>query len=177
MVCQCCVHCRIISAAKQRLKYISEKTSDTDLSNNDQLPHVLLDLACYKYNDLIQRSLLLLDRYYTCETDIFQKALQSQLLLTPQSIELYNTIENLFLKLTSYLRSGSDEDDAAKGPSPVKMLTKYCWLEDEVEGFEPHQINRNIILSFGKVEIIMAKLCIVCIHHVSIHPQVFFQMC
>ncbi len=124
---------------------------DTDLSNNDELPHVLLDLTCYKYNDLIQRSLLLLDRYYTSKTDIFQIALQSQLLLTPQSIELYNTVEKLSLKLTSYLRSGSspDEDDAAKGQSPVKMLTKYCWLEEEVAGFEPHQINQNIILSFG----------------------------
>ena len=135
------------------MKYISKHTRDTDLSNDDQLPHVLLDLACYKYNDLIQRSLLLLDRYYTSKTDIFQRALQSQLLLTPQSIELYNTVEKLFLKLTGYLRSGvsADESDDDKDSSPVKMLTKYCWLEDEVEGFEPHEINRNIILSFGKL--------------------------
>ncbi len=148
-----CFLCRVICAAKQHLKFISEKTSNTDLSNNDQLPHVLLDLACYKYNDLIQRSILLLDRYYTSKTDIFQRALQSQLLLTPQSIELYNTVEKLFLKLTSYLRSGSDEDDADKGPSPVKMLTKYCWLEGEVEGFEPHQINQSIIISYGKITV------------------------
>lgn len=120
------------------------------MSNDDDLPQVLLDLACYKYNDLIQRSLLLLDRYYTSKTDILQRALQSQLLLTPQSIELYNTVEELFLKLTSYLRSGSSPDQINSGdPSPVEMLTKYCWLEEEVEGFEPHQINRNIILSFG----------------------------
>ncbi len=146
-----CVDFRVINAARQRLKFISEKTSDTDLSNNDELPHVLLDLACYKYNDLVQRSLLLLDRYYTSKTDIFQRAVQSQLLLTPQSIELYNTVEKLFLKLTSYLRSGSCpvESETGSCPSPVKMLTKYCWLEEEVEGFEPHQINQKIILSFG----------------------------
>ena len=138
---------RVLKAAKQRLEYISKQSGDTDLSNNEQLPHVLLDLACYKYDDLIQRSLLLLDRYYTANTDIFQRALQSQLLLTPQSVELYNTVESLFLKLTTYLRSGSA--DIGKGPSPIKMLTEYCWLKDEVEGFEPHQINRNIILSFG----------------------------
>ena len=126
-------------------------TGDTDLSNDEQLPQVLLDLACYKYNDLIQRSLLLLDRYYTSKTDIFQRALQSQLLLTPQSIELYNTVEESFLKLTRYLRSGSspDESNAAKDPSPIKMLIKFCWLEEEVESFEPHQTNQGIILSFG----------------------------
>ena len=142
---------RVIKAAKQRLEYIAKKSGDTDLSNHDQLPKILLDLACYKYNDLIQRSLLLLDRYYTANTDIFQRALQSWLLLTPQSTELYNTVEKLFLKLTSSLRSGSGEiDDQDEGPSPVKILTEYCWLQNEVEGFEPHQINRNIILSFGK---------------------------
>ena len=133
------------------MKHISEPSGDTDLSDHGELPNVLLDLACYKYSDLIQRSLLLLDRYYTSKTDIFHRALQSQLLLTPQSIELYNTVEGLFLKLARYLRSGSSPDeDANRDDSPVKLLTKYCWLEDEVEGFEPHQINRSIILSFGK---------------------------
>ena len=146
----CSIHSRVISVAKKRIKYISEQTGDTDLSNDGQLPNVLLDLACYKYSDLIQRALLLLDRYYTSKTDIFQRALQSQLLLTRQSSELYNTVEGLFLKLTHYLTSGSSPDeDASTEDSPIKVLTKYCWLEDEVDGFEPHQINRNIILSFG----------------------------
>lgn len=121
---------------------------DTDLSTDKHLPSVLLDLANYKYDDLVQRSLLLLDRYYTSQTDIFQKAFQTQLLKTAESSKLYNTVEGLLLKLATFLRSGSTE--AILGPSPVKELTQYCWLEDEVEGFEPHQINQNIILSFGE---------------------------
>ena len=145
--CDLCDHCRVISTAKERLKLIGQHTGNSDLSNNNQLPYILLDLACYKYDDLVQRSLLLLDRYYTSKTDIFQRAFQSQLLLTPQSIKLYNTVEKLFLKLTRYLRS--DESDIDKDSSPVEKLTEYCWLMDEVEGFEPHEINRNIILSFG----------------------------
>ena len=128
------------------MTYISERT---DLIKNDEkLPRVLLDLANYEYDDLVQGSLLLLDRYYTSQTDIFQKALHTQLLKTADSIELYNTIGNLFLRILAFLRSGSVEQ--IPGSSPIKELTKYCWLDGEVEGFEPHQINQNIILSFGK---------------------------
>ncbi len=139
--------CRVIASAKERLKYISTRTDDSDLSSREQLPTVLLDLANYQYDDLVQRSLLLLDRYYTSQTDIFQKALHTELLKTAESRSLYNTIEGLLLRLAAFLRSGSV--GAVKLPSPVKELTKYCWLDNEVVGFEPHPINQNIILSFG----------------------------
>ena len=142
--------CRVIASAKERLTYISKRTEASDLTSDDKLPDLLLDLANYRYDDLVQRSLLLLDRYYTSQTDIFQKALHTQLLKTAESIKLYNTIEGLFLKLVMFLRTGSVE--RVPGPSPVKELTKYCWLEEEVEGFEPHQINQNIILSFGRTD-------------------------
>ncbi len=95
---------------------------------------------------------MLLDRYYTSKSDIFLKAIPARLLLTPQSVELYNTVEgSLFLKLMRFLNHGSDseEHDIAGGSSVVQELTKFCWLENEVEGHEPHQINQNIILSFG----------------------------
>ena len=143
-----CYHSRVIASAKERLIHISEKAGASDFTSDDKLPALLLDLANYRYDDLVQRSLLLLDRYYTSQTDIFQKAITTGLLKTPESIKLYNTIEGLFLKLVMFLRIGSVEH--APGPSPVKELTKYCWLEEEVEGFEPHGINQNIILSFGK---------------------------
>ena len=109
---------------------------------------MLLDLAHYESPDLIQHSLLLLDRYYTAESDIFQKATKSQLLQTDQSAIFYNkVVGGLMLDLIAYLRTGSG--DVHNSSSPIEELTKSCWLEGEVEGFEPHQINQNIILSFG----------------------------
>ena len=146
--------CRVIESAKERLKYISERNDGIDLSNNEQLPETLLDLANYKYDDLVQRSLLLLDRFYTSQTDILKKALQTQLLKTEKSNELHNRINKMFLRLVAFFRSGTGASvDADGGPSPVEVLTEYCWLENEVEGFEPHQINQNIILSFGMLHI------------------------
>ena len=111
------------------------------------LPGTLLDLANYKYDKIVQQSLLLLDRYYTSETDIFEKAMKSQLINTYESTQMYNRLKDLLLRLVGFLRSSGVADDS--GPSPVAVLTKYCWLENEVEGFEPHEINQSIILSFG----------------------------
>ena len=145
----------MIAAAQKRLRYITEETGDIDLSNDQKLPDALIDLASYDYEHLVQRSLMLLDRYYTSKSDIFQKAVQARLLKTPQSVQLFNSIEgDLFLKLMSFLKPGSssEEQDIVNGSSVVKELTKCCWLEGEVEGYEPHHINQNIILSFGKLE-------------------------
>lgn len=138
---------RIIAVAKQRLKDIVNETGgEIDLSNNESLPDILIDLACYSYEPLIQRSLMLLDRYYTSKSDIFLKALPARLLVTPESIRLFDTIEEtLFLRLMRFLK-GSEEADT----SVIQELIKYCWLENEAEGYEPHRINQDIILSFGQ---------------------------
>ena len=143
-----CCYCRIISSAVSRMKFIMHKTDDLQLSDSPQLPMILLDLANYKHDDLIQHSLLLLDRYYTTQSNVFETALQTHLLKTTQSTYLYNELEKLFLELLAFLRSGSGAE-VWSDPSPVEILTEYCWLEKEVEGYEPHQINQNIILSFG----------------------------
>lgn len=119
------------------------------MTNSNQLPNMLLDLANYDHDDLMQYALLLLDRYYTSASDIFQKALQTHLLITPTSIEVYNKVEKLLLRLSAYLRNGSNDRVDQGEDSPVKVLTEYCSLEGEVESFEPHQTNQNLILSFG----------------------------
>ena len=147
------LHFRIIAAAKKRLRHITEELpDDVDLSNKHQLPDALIDLACYDYEHLIQRSLMLLDRYYTSKSDIFLKAIPARLLITPESVEFFNTIEkSLFLDFLRFLKPDStlEEKDTGRQLSVVKKLTNYCWLENEVEGYESHHINQKIILSFG----------------------------
>ena len=141
---------RIIAAAQQRLRYITEECDDVDLSNKQLLPDALIDLAHYNYEHLIQSSLMLLDRYYTSKSDIFAKAIPAQLLTTSESVEFFKVFEGtLFLKLMSFLKPGSSSEDAEVigTSSIVQELTEYCWLKNEVD--EPHHINQNIILSFG----------------------------
>ena len=128
--------------------YITERRDDDDALNyhHDQLAGILLDLSNYKHNVLIQQSLLLLNRFYTTKTDIFKMAFRAQLLVTKESCELYNKMNSMFMKLEVFLKSRSSDETSQ---SPIKWLTECCWLDKEVEGFEPHQINQKIILSFG----------------------------
>ena len=119
---------------------------DNSLQDNE-LPEILLDIANYEAKGLVQTSLLLLDRYYTSASSIFQKALRSQLLNTTESQTLYDRIsESLLPILPAYFTTSYTDSPEM---SPIEELMHQCWLKDEVEGFEPHQINQNIILSFG----------------------------
>ena len=143
----------LLSLSEAAIRYLNlmrHERGDPDLTNGDQLPETLLDLANYEYDDLIQYSLLLLDRHYTSVSDIFQKASQVCLLETEESRKLYKEVQGMMYKITTYLKvastAGVDEPEML---SPIKFLTENCWLEGEIEGFEPHQINQNIILSFG----------------------------
>lgn len=103
---------------------------------------ILLDVANYEYPDLVQLSLLLINQYFSLESSLFHKALKCQLLENEESKHLYDVI----------FRSGSEEGSQNEGvilPS-MEQLTEACWLKNEF-GYEPHQINQNIILSFGKI--------------------------
>ncbi len=134
-------------AAKERLRDIIHRGIHFEL----QLTEWLLDIANYESPDLVQNSLLLLDRYYSIENDLFNKALKTHL-LTHVSAEFCDDVQKLMSDLKNYLKAGhaGNENGYPVSYSPVKELAASCWLEGEVKGFEPHQINQSIILSFGK---------------------------
>ncbi len=63
---------------------------------------------------------------------------------------VHNQIESLLVNLGSYLQSGDSMITKTNSLSPLEVLTNFCWLEEEAVGYEPHQINQRIILSFGR---------------------------
>ena len=135
------------AAALERLQFIiTNRQSELDLRYHKDLPDTLLDLANYEHDDLIQHSLLLLNQYYTTECSIFQKALQTRLLIDPSSIAFHKYLDEKRSELTDFLQGYS------KDSSVIEELTKQCWLADEVKGFEPHLINQTIILSYSKYQ-------------------------
>lgn len=125
-----------------------------NLNDNNRLPKILLDLAQYEDDDLIQGSLQLLDKYYITETDLFVKANQTELLVTKQSIKFCNKIESSILSsLRDYLnmKDCNLHHSVFSGYSPLQELTQKCWLDGEVVGTEPHQQNQKIIYNFGEL--------------------------
>ena len=132
---------RSIEASMKRLRKIvslDEETAGGPRLKDKSLPSILLDIANYEDADLVQYSLLLLDQYYSSESSIFIKALESRLLETEKSISLHKDISK-----------GEHKKIDGLELKPIEKLAQKCWLEGEVKGYEPHQINQNIILSFG----------------------------
>ncbi|MCG8621292.1 MAG: hypothetical protein MJE68_04710, partial [Proteobacteria bacterium] len=122
---------------------------------------ILFDLAMYKNDDLVQGSFQLLDKIFSSELHLFQRAVQAQLLLTVESGNLYKYISKHLYELRLYLNpkicQSTPEQPmesmtgGRKDPeSLLKELTEKCWLVGEAIGFEPHQQNQKIIYNFGE---------------------------
>ena len=119
---------------------------------------ILLNLAKYDDEGLVQGSFQLLNKLYSCDMNLFQRAVQAQLLITEKSKSLYAMINDLLHSLRKSLnpKTSSLSENAQKvsattsgGKFPLRVLTKSCWLEGEAEGYEPHQQNQRIIYNFG----------------------------
>ena len=139
----------VAAIAGYRLKCIIEKRGNPDLSNDNQLPEILLDLMQYQSDDLVQYSLLLLDRHFTTRAGIFDKALNAQILVSEESVEVYDKIDSLLTELAAFLKSRDTSASMFAASSPIEVLKDLCWLKDEAFGYEPNQTNQRIILSFG----------------------------
>ena len=140
-----------------------------------KLVPVLLDLAKYEDEDLVQDSIQLLNKLYSSDINLFKRAVQAQI-LTENSQPVHDKISGLLCSLKKYLdprltlgshssenTASSDEQDLTVEKErtvvtehemafPLRVLTAYCWL-DEAEGFEPHQQNQKIIYNFGEYKI------------------------
>lgn len=126
----------------------------------DQLAPILFDLAMYENDDLVQGSFQLLDKIFSSELQLFQRAVQAQLLLTVKSGRLYQHIyDHLHLlrqylnpKICQYSQSTPEQptESMIERRTLLKGLIEKCWLVGEAIGFEPHQQNQKIIYNFGE---------------------------
>ena len=99
------VLCSLIQTARDRLEYLFSLTEyytekgefKSDIGRT--FPGVLLDLANYKDDEIVQESLHLLNRYFSTEITLFQKAIQTQLLVTTESRSVFEQIQDLLPRL------------------------------------------------------------------------------
>ena len=97
--------CRLVQLARDRLKYLfslSEyyiEKDECELAAGQRFPTLLLDLANYHDNELIQESLHLLNRFYSAEMTLFQKAIQTELILTEESHTVHSQVVHMELPI------------------------------------------------------------------------------
>ena len=124
--------------------YTFEKS---DSSQERPLSDILLDLSNYHSDKLVQSSLHLLNRMYSSEITLFEKAVQSQLLVTETSQKVFAKIEELLPILRRLLSIDTTGKQRAEVVDILRKFTEMCMLEGDEE--EPHPQNQNILYNYG----------------------------
>ena len=80
----------VVQLARDRLKailfpsaYFFEDPKYLNSTDNESFPDILIDLSKYQSDKLVLGSMHLLNRFYSAEVTLFEKAIQTQLITNP----------------------------------------------------------------------------------------------
>ncbi len=107
--------------------------------------HVKMFLQCAS-EDVLRGSLHFLNRLFSIEASLFCKAIQTQLLVTDQSKEVFEYVVEQLPVLRRYIGVDVGEDKRADLIEILRTFTQKCSLEGEDQ--EPHQQNQKILYNF-----------------------------
>lgn len=136
-----------------------------------KFPDILVDLSKYVDPKLYQGSLHLLNRYmhniftflysltsnplsvmhnryYSSRMSLFEKTLQTQLLISPQSCEAFSHVSDVLPRLRHCMGIDAGEPERADIIKILRRFTRMCHLRDEDES---HPQNQKILYNFGKI--------------------------
>ncbi|KAI6652753.1 hypothetical protein LOD99_4139 [Oopsacas minuta] len=123
----------------------------------DSFVNILLDLTQYDNLDLVTTALRLLNNQFMVENNLFERAIQTQVLINDNSIELFkNTDRNLpeFRRLLKASLTNSDICNRLIGL--LVTFVEACELPNDRT--EAHQQNQKILYNFGILEDVMTLL-------------------
>ena len=85
-------------------------------------------------------------RYYSSEMTLFEKGIQTQLLIAPKSCEVFKDVKDLLPTLRRYMSIDVGDTGRAEIIRILQAFTKMCHLDDEDE---PHPQNQKILYNYG----------------------------
>ena len=150
------LHLSVVQLARDRLKailflsaYFFEDPKYLNSTGNTSFPEILIDLSKYQSEKLVLGSMHLLNRFYSAEVTLFEKAIQTQLLVTDESRRVFAEIEKLLPPLRHHLSVDAGESQRVEIIHTLNRFTKMCSLQEDEE--QPHQQNQNILYNYGEL--------------------------
>lgn len=129
-----------------------------ETAEND-LVDVLMDLGKYEYSHVLTQAIGLTHRLFSSRNDLFDDAVQAQLLVTPRSVQLARQLEDQVSELRRLTRGFVEHSETDQFLAIVPALEKECYIEPEnVEFSQAHEINQSIIVNAGVVDILFDVL-------------------
>ncbi|KAK3607291.1 hypothetical protein CHS0354_002916 [Potamilus streckersoni] len=136
----------VASTALRQLDEIFEETSLLKPS----VVEIFLDLSRYDYDDMVRKSMHLLNRYYSAHSGLFKKALQSQVLVSDSSVKAFKSMNKRLRVLRQLSTLKLADAEARKLCDILDNFIHMCHLQGD-EG-EPHRMNQNILYHNGVLE-------------------------
>lgn len=78
---------------------------------------------------------------------LFERAIQTQLLIAPKSCEVFRYVNELLPDLRGYMSVDVDDRERVEIIRMLRILTGMCQINDEDE---PHPQNQKILYNFGE---------------------------
>lgn len=125
------------------------------------LIEVLLDLAKYKDDDLLAKSVGMVESIYSANQDLFTLAIQAVAVLTDESKALTKQLRMDVPKLAQLTGTVISADLIPVVTNMLHEYTAKCFrvdgqtLYEEYKDMRPHDINQNIIYNSGLVTIVL----------------------
>ncbi|XP_065894275.1 inositol 1,4,5-trisphosphate-gated calcium channel ITPR1-like isoform X2 [Dysidea avara] len=131
--------------------------SFSSYDSEDSLPETLLGLLRWQNNEILTESLQLLNRYYSSEEILFQKAIQAQLLINPESKKVLTELyDELLPSLHRLLKKDVDSKECDELIEMLQRLTSLCYIQNVPH--QSHSQNQKILYNSGVYTDVLARI-------------------
>ena len=119
-----------------------------DYQGEDKFESILFDLTQYDNLDVVTASLRLLNNQYMVENNLFEKAIQTQVLVNKKSIIFFNQTREQLPQFRRLLKSTLTDSDVFNDLKAIlDSFIQACTLSNQNP--EPHPQNQKILYNLG----------------------------
>ncbi|XP_053404110.1 inositol 1,4,5-trisphosphate receptor type 2-like isoform X2 [Mercenaria mercenaria] len=139
-----------LEVARAGMKRLTEIFEITSFMKGYEIVDILLDLSHYEYDDMVRKSMHLLNRYFSAHNNLYKRAVQAQVLITDGSVHVYKELEEKLPVLRRLSANKLGDSEANQLAEILEEFIHFCHLEGEEE--EPHAMNQSILYNNGIIE-------------------------
>ncbi|XP_074653546.1 inositol 1,4,5-trisphosphate-gated calcium channel ITPR2-like [Tubulanus polymorphus] len=140
------------SVTKNARKKLVRLFTEKQYFDKEQLTNVLLDCAMYDYDDMVTESTLLLSKFYSEKSEMFERAHRSQILVTGESLHVHEQCKALIPMMKHLARMKWTDAQTEKISNSMDTLKEFCHLADRPS--MRHPINQKILANHDLVAVI-----------------------
>ncbi|XP_070173522.1 inositol 1,4,5-trisphosphate-gated calcium channel ITPR3-like [Littorina saxatilis] len=155
------------AASKTSLRKLQGIFEDTEFFREYDIVEILMDLSNYDYDEMVRKSMQLLNRYYSSHRTLFTRAVQAQVrehkcgrpdqvLITDTSVEVSVKLHCVLPRLRRLATAKLTSEQAEELCNILDQLVVMCQLDGD--SAEPHVMNQSILYNHAVLEDAMTIL-------------------